>query len=97
MPGYLDPRRVQEGIGLDTMHDLALGGIQGATTGALGGPVDLYNMAIAPLGLKPLPGGSEWWRDKLQQGGIYGPRSGSGAEALGELAGGHPQPPAPSA
>lgn len=88
MSGYVDPRQVPKGIGLDTLHDLALGAIQGATTGALGGPADLYNMGTAALGLKPLPGGSEWWRDRLQGAGIYGPRSGSAAETVGELAGG---------
>ena len=74
--------------------DALRGGIQGATTGALGGPVDLATMALRPLGYsveKPI-GGSEWWRDQLQSIGAYGPRTSSTGEKVGELAGAFAMP-----
>lgn len=69
--------------------DVLRGGVEGATTGALGGPVDLTTMVMRPLGYdveKPV-GGSEWWRDRFQSLGMYKPRSGTTAEKVGEIAG----------
>jgi hypothetical protein len=70
-------------------YDALRGGIEGATTGALGGPVDLATMVLRPLGYdveKPA-GGSEWWRDKFQSLGMYGKRTGSAGEQVGEMVG----------
>jgi hypothetical protein len=69
--------------------DMIRGGVQGATTGLLGGPVDLAAMAMRPFGYateEPVAG-SEWWRDRLQDVGAYGPRTGTPEEGIGELVG----------
>ena len=71
--------------------DAAHGASRGISADLLGGPVDLTALGLRALGLNipPQPvGGSEWIGSKLEGAGLLRPRTGSGPERLGEVAGG---------
>ena len=71
------------------LGDFARGAVEGAATGVLGAPVDLAALLLSFGGYRhPAPvGGSQWWRDRVQDAGVYGPRTGSVAESAGEIIG----------
>lgn len=74
-------------MGLDELLRLAQSGARGFTTGLLGAPVDIANMALGNVGGDKPVMGSEWIGDKLQGAGLLAPSTNKAAEFVGGLLG----------
>ena len=89
-PGFgPEAQKFLRSVAPQLMSEGLRGAAESAFTGTVGAPVDLATMALRPFGYdNPSPVmGSDWIRQKMQDLGVYGERTGTGAERTGEVLG----------
>jgi hypothetical protein len=87
LAGFLSDPKSREDM-LRRAQAMSQSGARGFTTGLLGGPVDLANMAMGGAGGDKPVMGSEWIGDKLSGMGLLSGKPEGAGQSLAELGGG---------
>jgi hypothetical protein len=87
LAGFLSDPKSREDM-LRRAQAMSQSGARGFTTGLLGGPVDLANMAMGGAGGEKPVMGSEWIGDKLSGMGLLSGKPEGAGQSLAELGGG---------